>query len=68
MLEAVRTVARYLRKCNGETAAAFYVVRESITRTVDWEEQWEFGTDDAVVFELPTGSVCISKSWTAPSN
>ena len=67
-LEAGRTAGRVFNQYRGEKVVAIHIVRESITRTVDGEEQWEFGTDFAVVFEFSAGAVCISKSRTAPLN
>jgi hypothetical protein len=60
-LKAAQLTGRSFHQHHGETVEAIYVVRETITRTVDGQDQWEFSTDYAVVFSLSAGAVAIAK-------
>lgn len=60
-LEAASAAGRVFHQHHGETVEAIYIVRETITRSMDGEQEWEFSTDYAVVFELTSGALAIFK-------
>jgi hypothetical protein len=60
-LDAASAAGRVFTQRRGEVAEAISIVRETITRSIDGVEDWEFGTDYSVVFCLSKGAVCITK-------
>jgi hypothetical protein len=60
-MEAASAAGRVFHQHRGESVEAIFIVRETITRSVDGEEKWQFGTDYAVVLELSSGAIGIFK-------
>ena len=60
-MEAASSAGRVFSHHRGESVEAIFIVRETITRSVYGEQNWQFGTDYAVVFELSSGAVGIFK-------
>ncbi len=60
-MEAETAAGRVFHQHRGQSVEAIFIVRETISHSVGGEEEWEFGTDYAVVFELSSGAVGIFK-------